>query len=128
MINIFRSSIHIITDQGPSGSRENEFLRLQIIRDEIGRIIGSKGALISSLEEQTATKIEIDKTEGTVEIRGRDIHVAKDRILQEVSWCKVRITIVIEFIECYFRILTYPISIHHDSFLFIIRNIIHPYK
>lgn len=63
---------------------------LEVLPEEVGRVLGRKGETVKILERESATKIEVDKGTGRLEIYGRPEAQEKalELVLAEVSYAK----------------------------------------
>lgn len=73
----------------PTASGEAPLI-LEVLTDEVGRVLGRKGETVKVIETTSNTKIEVDKATGKMEIFGQRENQDKalELILQEVSYAK----------------------------------------
>jgi len=66
-------------------------LVLEVLTDEVGKILGRKGETVKVIERDSSTKVEVDKATGKLEIYGRKEcrDKALELVLAEVSFAKV---------------------------------------
>lgn len=77
-------------DAGEEGKTLPEPLILEVLPQDVGKVLGRKGETVKLIEKESGAKIELEKTTGKLEIHGRK--EAQDKavelILNEVTFAK----------------------------------------
>mmetsp|Transcript_38866 Transcript_38866/g.91486 ORF Transcript_38866/g.91486 Transcript_38866/m.91486 type:complete len:532 (+) Transcript_38866:132-1727(+) len=74
---------------GSGGAAPSEVIFIR--SEEIGRIIGRGGETIKSIEESSGAKVDLDRNQGKVEIRGSEqaVRRATDMVVAEVTYARL---------------------------------------